>query len=208
MAPPLLAELSQITNRQNYLDYMDRQWWKTSAGLYDQQQHLFYRDARFINRHEANGNSIFWSRGNGWVLAGLVRVLLAMPKDYPSRPKYVTQFKQMAAEVITVQGADGLWSAGLLDATAHPMAETSGTSLITYALAYGINEGILDRKQYQPHVISAWHGLVAHIYSDGRLGAVQPVGDSPGTLKPTSSYVYGVGAFLLAGSEIYALAKF
>jgi len=207
MAPPLLAQLSQITNRQNYLDYMDRQWWKTSAELYDRQEHLFYRDKRFLARHEANGNPIFWSRGNGWVLGGLVRVLQAMPKDYPSRPKYVAQFKEMAAELITVQGADGLWSSGLLDATAYPVAETSGTSLITYALAYGINEGILDRKQYQPHINLAWQGLVAHIYSDGRLGAVQPVGDSPGTFKPTSSYVYGVGAFLLAGSEIYALAE-
>jgi len=108
--------------------------------------------------------------------------------------------------LIAVQRADGLWSAGLLDSLDHPMAETSGTALITYALAYGINEGILDKNIYEPHVESAWQGLVAHIYTDGRLGAIQPVGDSPGKFKPTSSYVYGVGGFLLAGSEIYKLA--
>ena len=206
MSPPVLAELTRITHQQSYLDFMDRQWWKTSAELYDQKQLLFFRDARFLTRHELNGQSIFWSRGNGWVIGGLVKVLQAMPKDYPSRSAYVTQFQQMATALITAQRADGLWSAGLLDPVNHPMAETSGTALITYGLAYGINEGMLDRNVYEPHVEKAWQGLVAHIYADGRLGAIQPVGDSPGKFKPTSSYVYGMGGFLLAGSEIYRMA--
>jgi unsaturated rhamnogalacturonyl hydrolase len=205
MAPPALAELSQVTGQQKYLDYMDRQWWATSAQLYDPKEHLFFRDARFVNRHEANGNPVFWSRGNGWVMAGLVRVLKAIPKDYPTRSKYVQQLQEMAESIIKVQGTDGLWRSGLLDAEAYQMPETSGTALITYALAYGVNENILDRRQVEPHVQRAWVGLVDHIYADGRLGAVQRVGDSPGKLKPTSSYVYGVGAFLLAGSEIYRM---
>jgi unsaturated rhamnogalacturonyl hydrolase len=206
MTPPVLAKLAQITNRPEYLDFMDREWWRTSTELYDAQQHLFYRDSRFLSRRGANGKPIFWARGNGWVLGGLARVLQAMPKDYPSRPKYIAQFQQMAAALIAAQRSDGLWSASLLDAENYPMAETSGTSLITYALAYGVNEGILEREQYQPHLIRAWQGLVAHIYADGRLGSIQPVADSPGEFKPTSSYVYGVGAFLLAGSEMYRMA--
>jgi unsaturated rhamnogalacturonyl hydrolase len=206
MAPPVLAELAQITHRRDYLDFMDREWWRTSTELYDAQQHLFYRDSRFPDRRGPNGKSVFWARGNGWVLGGLARVLQAMPKDYPSRPKYVAQFQQMAAALVAVQRSDGLWSAGLLDTEDYPLAETSGTSLIAYALAYGVNEGILEREQYQPSLTRAWQGLVAHIYADGRLGSVQPVGDSPGGLRPTSSYVYGVGAFLLAGSEMYRMA--
>jgi len=207
MAPPALADLALATHEQKYLDFMDRQWWKTSGELYDTKQHLFFRDARFFNRHELNGQPIYWSRGNGWVMSGLVRVLKAMPKDYPSRPKYVEQLQQMAAALIVLQRPDGLWSAGLLDPLNHPMAETSGSALITNGLAYGINEGILDRETYAPHVERAWRGLVSHIYSDGRLGAIQPVADSPGKFKPTSSYVYGVGGFLLAGSELYRMSE-
>jgi rhamnogalacturonyl hydrolase YesR len=205
MAPPVYAELSSITGRQDYINYMDREWWKTSAALYDQKRHLFYRDKRFLNKRDPHGQPVFWSRGNGWVLGGLVRVLQVMPKDYPTRSRYIEQFQQMAAALVALQGADGLWSMNLLDSADEHRGETSGTSLITYALAYGINSGILDREHFQPVVSKAWEGLVAHIYADGRLGAVQPVADSPGHFKPTSSYVYGVGAFLLAGSQVYEM---
>jgi len=170
------------------------------TGAWIKQTHV-----RFLDRREPNGQAIFWARGNGWVLAGLARVLEAMPADYPTRPRYVAQFKQMAAALAAIQGEDGLWRAGLLDADAHPMPETSGTSLITYGLAYGVDAGLLDRQEFEPHISQAWRGLVAHIYADGRLGAIQPVGDAPGGFKPTSSYVYGVGAFLMAGSAIYRM---
>ena len=207
MAPSVLANLSAITHDARYLDYMDREWWRTSDVLYDKDRHLFYRDVRFFERREPNGQPVFWARGNGWVLAGLARVLEAMPGNYPSRSRYVSQFQQMATALAALQSEDGLWRSGLLDPGAHPAEETSGTSLITYGLAYGVNAGLLDRSQFEPHIQTAWRGLVAHIYADGRLGSIQPVADSPGQVfKPTSSYVYGVGAFLLAGSEMYQMA--
>jgi len=207
MAPATLAKLSRITGDKRYFDYMDEQWWKTSSLLYDQKHALFYRDSRFLSRHEANGEPVFWSRGNGWVLAGLARALQAMPNDYPSRPRYVAQFRAMAASLAHLQQPNGLWTAGLLDPLSYPADETSGTGLITYGLAWGINSGTLDEETYAPYVELAWRGLVGHIFADGRLGAVQKVADSPGHLKATSSYVYGVGAFLLAGSEVHGLAK-
>ena len=206
MAPAALAELSRITGDQRYLEYMDKQWWMTSSQLYDSKHALYFRDQRFLTRQEANGEPIFWSRGNGWVLAGLARVLKAMPRDYPSRPRYVAQFQQMAASLAALQRPNGLWTAGLLDAASYPSDETSGSALIAYGLAYGVNSGLLDRAKYQPDVELAWHGLLAHIFVDGRLGSIQKVADSPGHVKPTSSYVYGVGAFLLAGSEVYVMA--
>jgi len=207
MAPPMLADLSRITKSSAYLEYMDQEWWRTSEKLYDQKHHLFYRDTRFLARREPNGMPVFWSRGNGWVLAGLARVLQAMPPDYPSRPRYVQQFQQVAAALIAIQDENGLWRAGLLDPASHPMLETSGTSLITYGLAYGVNAGLLEHSKYMPHIQKAWAGLVAHIYADGRLGSIQPVGDSPGKFHLTSSYVYGVGGFLMAGSEIYKMCE-
>lgn len=207
MAPPVLAELARAAGDRRYLLFLDREWSITSNLLYDPGQHLFYRDASFLHQHEKNGKSIFWSRGNGWVMAGLVRVLDAMPANDPLRSKYVRQFQQMAAAIATLQGSDGLWRPGLLDPEAYPLPENSGSAFITYALAYGIDHHLIHSKQYFPVVKKAWAGLLSHIYQDGRLGCIQPIGAAPGAYTADSSYVYGVGAFLLAGSEIYKLSN-
>ena len=206
MAPPVLAKLAKATGDRKYLDFMDREWWITSNLLYSQKDRLYYRDKSFFGAHEANGSRVFWSRGNGWVFAGLARVLAEMPTDYPSRPRYVAQFREMAAEVASLQGTDGLWRAGLLDEANYKLPENSGSAFFTYGFAYGINSGILDRKRYKPIVEKAWRGLLAHVYEDGRLGSMQPIGAAPGAFTETSSYVYGTGAFMLAGSEVYRLA--
>jgi rhamnogalacturonyl hydrolase YesR len=207
MAPPVLAKLSRATGDRKYLDFMDHEWWITSGLLYSPNDHLFYRDKSFFGAHEANGNKVFWARGNGWVFAGLARVLAEMPPDYPSRPKYVAQFKEMAEKIAALQGADGLWTAGLLDQADYKLPENSGSAFFAYGFAYGINSGLLDKKKYKPVAEKAWQGLLSHVYEDGRLGCIQPVGAAPGDFTETSSYVYGVGAYLLAGSELYRLAR-
>jgi rhamnogalacturonyl hydrolase YesR len=207
MAPPVWARMYKVSGDRAFLDHMDRDWWLTSSKLYDPQEHLYSRDASFLDKKEANGKKLFWSRGNGWVMAGLVRVLQYMPKDYPSRPKYVTQLQEMAQKVAGLQSEDGLWRPGLLDEKAYPLPEVSGSAFITYAIAWGINQRILDQKTYRPVVENAWRGLISHIYQDGRLGCIQPIGAAPDSYKPTASYTYGVGAFLLAGSEVEKLAR-
>jgi unsaturated rhamnogalacturonyl hydrolase len=207
MAPPVFADMAKATGDQKYLDFMDREWNITTTLLYEKNKHLYSRDATFLDKHEKNGEKLFWSRGNGWVMGGIVRVLQQLPKNSPLRPKYVALLKEMAAAALAIQGKDGLWRPGLLDADAYPLPEVSGSAFITYALAYGVNEKILDRKTYWPAVEKAWAGMLTHVYADGRLGAIQPVGAAPGAYAETSSYVYGVGAYLLAGSEIYRTAK-
>jgi rhamnogalacturonyl hydrolase YesR len=207
MAPPVLAQLSVATKDQRYLDFMDREWWLTSNALYDPAEHLYYRDDRFLTMHEANGKKVFWSRGNGWVLAGLALVLERMPQNYPSREKYFEQYREMAQRIAGLQQSDGLWRASLLDPNAYPNPEISGSAFFTYAMTWGINHGILDRKQFEPVVEKAWSGMLMHVYADGRLGSIQPIGGEPGKFKPSSSYVYGVGAFLLAGSELAQLSE-
>jgi unsaturated rhamnogalacturonyl hydrolase len=140
-------------------------------------------------------------------MAGLVGVLEYMPGDYPRRQRFVEQFQQMAAAVAAIQGSDGLWRTGLLDPDSYSLPENSGSAFFTYALAWGVNNQILDPSVYTPIVAKAWKGLVSHIYADGRLGCIQSVADAPGKFKTTSSYVDGVGAFLLAGSEVDHLAQ-
>jgi rhamnogalacturonyl hydrolase YesR len=185
---------------------MDHEWWLTSAKLYDPEEHLYFRDERYLNQKQENGRKLFWSRGNGWVMGGLVNVLEYLPADYPSRAKYVEQFRQMAEALAAIQSPDGLWRSGLLDPDAYELPEVSGSAFVTYGIAYGVNHNILDRAKYQPVVEKAWKGMLSHIYADGRLGSIQPIDGQPGKFKPSASYVYGVGGFLLAGSEMHKLA--
>jgi unsaturated rhamnogalacturonyl hydrolase len=207
MSPPVLLRMYEITHDKKYLDYMDHEWWLTSGSLYNQENHLYFRDSRYFTQKQANGKPIFWSRGNGWVMGALVNVLRILPTDYPSRPKYVAQFREMAAEIAALQSPDGLWRSGLLDPDAYDLPEVSGSAFFTFGIAYGINEKILDRKTYLPVVEKSWKGMLAHIYADGRLGSIQPIDGQPGKFKPSASYVYGVGGFLLAGSEMHRLAE-
>jgi unsaturated rhamnogalacturonyl hydrolase len=104
------------------------------------------------------------------------------------------------------RGGDGLWRPGLLDAADYPNPEISGSSFFVYAMAWGIEHHLLKKQLYLPVVERGWRGLVKHIYADGRLGDIQPVGAAPGAYTPSSSYVFGTGAFLLAGSEVEQIA--
>jgi len=207
MAPPVLARVAKATGEQKYLDFMDKEWWETSNYLYDPVEQLYFRDDRYFTQKQANGEKIFWGRGNGWVMGAFVKVLMVMPKDHPTRAKYIAQYKQMAAKIAAIQNKDGLWRAGLLDPDAYALPEVSGSAFFAYSLAWGINEGILDRKTYEPVVMRAWAGMLSHIYADGRLGCIQPIDAQPGAFKASASSVYGVGGFLLAGSEIDRLAR-
>ncbi|HSM79245.1 MAG TPA: glycoside hydrolase family 88 protein, partial [Bryobacteraceae bacterium] len=169
MAPPVWAQLANVTHQSNYLDYMDREWHITSNLLWDPQEHLFFRDKSYFDKREANGQKIFWSRGNGWVMGGLARILTFMPSDDPRRPFYLDKFRQMSEKIRSIQDKDGLWRPGLLDAAHYPYPEISGSAFFVYALAWGVNQGILDRATYKPAAERGWAGLIAHIYRDGRL---------------------------------------
>ena len=202
MAPPVWSGLAAATHDSKYLDYMDHEWNVTSDLLWDSQEHLFYRDKSYVDKREKNGRKIFWSRGNGWVMGGLVRVLETLPDNDPRRPFYVAKLRAMSESIARLQGTDGQWRPGLLDAADYPYPEVSGSAFFVYAMAWGIDHHLLSAKQYGPVVRRGWAGLVSHIYADGRLGCIQPVGAAPGAYGPGASYVFGVGAFLLAGSEV------
>ncbi|WP_206244932.1 glycoside hydrolase family 88/105 protein [Novosphingobium terrae] len=206
MAPPVLARMSAITGDRRYLDAMDAQYWRVYDHLYDKDEHLFARDARFVTRRSPNGRKIFWGRGEGWVIGGLARVLEVMPADYPSRPRYVALFRESAKRIISLQHEDGLWGTNLLEPDLIPGPETSGSALFTYALAFGINHGLLDRQTYLSPVLRAWAGLGRHLLPSGILGQVQTTGDQPVPTRPETTGLYASGAFLIAGVEVSRLS--
>jgi unsaturated rhamnogalacturonyl hydrolase len=202
MAPPVWSRMYAATGDRKYIEYLDEEWAKTSARLYDTKEHLYFRDSTYLTKTEANGKKMFWSRGNGWVMGGIVRTLQYLPKDDPARAIYIEQLKEMSASLAAIQSPDGLWRASLLDHGDSDLPEISGSALITFALAAGVNEGWLDKKVYRPVIEKAWAGMLHHVYADGRLGCIQQTGAEPQPFRASSSYTYGVGAFLLAGREI------
>lgn len=203
MAPPALARLSAAVGERRYLDFMNRLWWDVVDFLYDPKAYLFYRDADYL---PGTGREVFWSRGNGWVMAGILRVLDYMPEDYPDRSRYINLLQEMASAVTACQSPnDGLWRVNLLNPGHYPTPETSGSGFFCYALAGGIRRGWLDRATYFPVVERAWQGLTNAVSESGQLGWVQQVGKSPDAVHRDDSMDYGSGAFLLAGSELIKL---
>ena len=206
MAPPAWLRLYAATDDERYLDFAVTNFWRTTDYLYDKDEHLFFRDSTFFTKREANGKKVFWSRGNGWVIAGIVRTLQYLPMNHPDRPRFEQLFKDMADKILTCQQPDGLWRASLLDPDSYPAKETRGSGVYTYALAWGMNQGLLDRATFEPALQKAWTALVGCVADDGKLTHVQPVGSDPRNFAENSTDAYGVGAFLLAGSEVYRLA--
>jgi len=214
MAPPTMVKLGITTGNKEYLSKNDVYFKECYDLLYNKEEHLFARDLNYVikndgnDRYEANGKRIFWSRGNGWVMGGIVRLLKELPANYPQRPFYEQLYKEMAARIASVQQTDGLWRASLLDPDSYPGGEVSGSGFFCYAMAWGINNGLLDKKTYLPIVEKAWIALNGCVNDEGRVGWVQPIGADPRKNFNADSWeVYGTGAFLLAGSEIIKLKR-
>lgn len=205
MAPPIYAKLYALTKDIKYLDFMNKEYKATYDYLYDKTENLFYRDCRYFEKREANGQKVFWGRGNGWVLGGLVEILKVLPKDESLRTFYQDLFVTLATRVAHLQSPDGYWHASLLDPASYPSPESSATGFIVYALSYGINAGLLDKQSFLPIVEKGWKALVDAVNVEGKLGYVQPIGADPRKVTRNMTEVYGVGAFLMAGCEIYKI---
>ena len=206
MAPPVYVHLARITGKTSYLEFMHTHFLQTYHHLYDWTNHLFFRDDSYFGKQEANGTKVFWGRGNGWVLAGIANILELLPKDSGLRPFYVQLFVELAAQLSKLQDDQGFWHASLLDPDSYPSPETSSTALITYGLAYGLNHHLLDTS-YLPVVRKAWKALTSTVDQNGKVGWVQPIGADPKKVTREMTAVYGVGAFLMAGTEIIKLIE-
>ena len=220
MAMPVFAKLGAVyKDDPKYYDYMYQMYNNTKTveggGLYNTTEHLWWRDKDFVPPYkEPNGANCYWSRGNGWVYAALVRVLSTIPKDAPHRDEYLQTYLEMTKAIVPLQRTDGYWNVSLADSTHFGGKELTGTSLFVYGMAWGINNGILDKKVYQPIIVKAWNAMTKEcLHPEGFLGFVQGTGKEPKDSQPvTYTHIpdfedYGLGCFLLAGSELVKLKK-
>lgn len=205
MSPPVYAGLYSVTGNKDYAEFLDKEFIVCVDSLFDQSAHLFYRDRHYKGRTEPNGEKVFWGRGNGWALGGIASVLNYLPKSHKNYGIYVDIFRKMAAAVVKCQNENGYWHPSMLDPVSYPDQENSATGLLTYGLAWGINNGILEESVYKAPVMKAWDSMVRCVSPKGKLGYVQEVGQRPEKIFKDSTEIYGVGAFLLAGSEIYKI---
>ena len=218
MAMPVFAKLGVLYNQPAYFEKMYQIYAYTKTrhggqGLYNPQDRLWWRDKDFVPPYkEPNGQNCYWSRGNGWVVAALVRVLDTMPNDAPHRAEYEQDYRALMQALPPLQRPDGYWNVSLLDPTNFGGKELSGTALFVYGMAWGLNHGLLDRKTYAPIVTKAWNAMEMEcVQPDGSLGYVQGTGKEPKDGQPVTRDSrpdfedYGLGCLLLAGSELYKL---
>jgi unsaturated rhamnogalacturonyl hydrolase len=219
MAMPVFAQLGNLTKDNSYYEYMYKMYMHSKevegGGLYNQADGLWWRDKDFVPPYkEPNGEDCYWSRGNGWVIAAFVRVLDIMPEDAPHRDEYLKTYKEMLAALVPLQRPDGFWNVSLHDPTHFGGKETSGTALFVYGMAWGINKGIISSETYKPVLVKAWNAMTKEaIAKDGSLGYLQGTGKEPKDGQPVTFTSrpdfedYGLGCFLLAGTEVYKMKK-
>lgn len=217
MGMPVLVKLGTLKGDERYYEkaYEMYTWSrnKLAGGLYNEKEGLWWRDKDFVPPYkEPNGEDCYWSRGNGWVVAALVRVLQELPKDAPHRDLYIRDLKAMLKAAKECQRKDGYWNVSLHDASNYGGKEVTGTSLFIYGMAWAINQGLVDRAEYLPCVTKAWNAMATEaVHPNGFLGYVQGTGKEPKDGQPVAYDSkpdfedYGVGCFLLAGSEVYKL---
>ena len=204
MSPPVWADLYNITGEQKYLDFMFEEYKATTEFLFDEEDHLYYRDERFKGKLD-QGTKIFWGRGNGWVYAGLADILSNLKPQTKEYEYFLDIYNKMSAKLLEIQTPQGHWAMSLLGQKFYPTPETSGSSFFVYGLTWGVNNGILKGAKYKKAVVKGWNAMASYVNGNGMLGYVQPIGAEPGNASPDKTEVYGTGAFLSAGSEIYKM---
>jgi len=219
MGMPVFAKLGKLYNDTTYYNYMYKMYMHSKniegGGLYNAKDGLWWRDKDFVPPYkEPNGEDCYWSRGNGWVVAALVRVLEIIPENEAHRDEYLKTYHEMIKALVPIQRTDGFWNVSLHDATHFGGKETSGTALFVYGMAWGVNQGILDKATYLPIITKAWNAMTKDaVQKNGFIGYMQGTGKEPKDGQPVSYTSvpdfedYGLGCFLLAGTEVYKLKK-
>ncbi len=161
-----------------------------------------------------------WSRAMGWYAMALVDVLDWMPVDHPERKELISVLNKTAAAIVRYQDAGtGLWWE-VMDkgGKAGNFTESSASCMFVYALAKGVRMGYLPKGD-EGNARRGWDGIVKTFVKtepDGMetlTGTIKGAGLG-GTPYRSGTYEYyvgekvisndgkGIGAFLMAGSEM------
>lgn len=225
MAMPLYVQIYQLTGDKRFLDHgMKMYRWSRNEcgrgdgnpkkGLFNTDDGLWWRDADYVPPYkEPDGKDCYWSRGNGWVYAALVRCMNLLPEKSKEYKELKKDFLLMSEGLRKCQREDGFWNPSLVS-TNYEMKETSGTALFLYGMAWGIQKGYLKADVYRPVCDRAWTAMVRDaVHHDGFLGWMQGTGKDPSAGQPLSYDKvpdfedYGTGCFLLGATEYYKLLK-
>ena len=207
MVMPVMTKMYRLTGDQKYLDKLYENLCYSDSIMLDQETGLYFRDGKYVwPKHKSqSGKKDFWARGDGWVLAGLAKVLQDMPETYVRQPFFVEKYTRLARAVAACQQPEGYWTRSMKDQAHAPGPETSGTAFFCYGLLWGVNNGYLSHKEFKPVIEKAWRYLTTvALQPSGKVGYVQPIGERaiPGqTVDANSEANFGVGAFLLAACE-------
>ena len=152
MVMPVMTKLYSLTGNEMYLEKLNEYFQYAKNIMYDDETGLFYRDGKYVYpKHTSlNKKKDFWARGDGWVLAGLAKILTDLPEDYKYRTEFESIYKRMAQTLIEIQQPEGYWTRSMLDPEHAPGPETSGTAFFTYGLSWGVINGYLDEVVYMP----------------------------------------------------------
>ena len=208
MVMPVMTKMYKLTGDRLYLDKLYAYYAYADKLMSDTETNLFYRDKRYIypEHKSVNSKKDFWARGNGWIFAALAKIIPDLPEDYQYREVFVSRFKKMAASLAILQQKEGCWTRSIVDPEHAPGPETSGTALFTYGFLWGVNNGYLKEAKFKQVALSGWNFLQKQaVQVDGKIGFVQPIGEKaiPGQIvNENSTANFGVGAFLLAASEM------
>ena len=202
MAPRTWLKLSNATGDPRYFEYADAEYWATTDYLFSDEHGLFFRDSRYFTRKSDNGAPVFWSRGNGWVFAAIPLIVDDLPEGHPSTDRYLALYRKMASSLVKLQKPDGFWPSSMHDANKVKTPEVSGTAFIAFGLAWGVNNGILTDQETVNAVEKGWKAIASTVDTEGKVHWVQQVGKSPDPVQEDDTQLYGVGAVLLAASEM------
>lgn len=218
MAMPVYMQAYRITGHRKYMEHgMKMYRWSRNecgGGLFNVKDGLWWRDADYVPPYkEPDGKDCYWSRGNGWVYAALVRCMNELSPKEKAYKELKKEFLLMSEGLLKCQREDGFWNPSLVSSN-YAMPETSGTALFVYGMCWGIQKGYLKKETYQPAVDRAWTAMVRDaVHADGFLGWMQGTGKDPSAGQPLSYTKvpdfedYGTGCFLLGAAEYFKLLK-
>jgi rhamnogalacturonyl hydrolase YesR len=207
MSVPFLARMGALTDEQKYFDEAAKQVILFNKYLWDEQKQLFYHG--WYDDIQQNGVA-FWGRCNGWIIMAQIELLELIPVNHPERQVLIRLLNRQITSLNRYQDASGLWHQ-LIDKE-NTYLETSSSAIYTYAIAKAINKGWLDTR-YAYVATQGWEGISGKILADGQVeGICAGTGISPATYyyatRPTPlNDIHGIGAILLAGSEVMKLYK-